>query len=116
MAKSGTPCDHILVHYHERISGNPPVFFIFEQSELPEGHDLKHEPSIADHGYPVDDCHCNIYGLEEGPAKKWLIRRGREPQHMLICEADGTYRQATLDEILEQYQRFQDALRDSRQQ
>jgi len=87
------------IFYPERISGNPPIFFIFDENDLPDGYEIKRENSIPDNDYPEDECHCNIYGISRNRAKKWLKDRGREPKDMLICLSDGTYRPLTVADI-----------------
>jgi hypothetical protein len=83
------------------VSGNPPVFFIFPEEELPEGYELKQQ--ITKEG---DYCHYNILGVSNGRAEKWFKRRPRGPENFLICNGDGTYRQLTLEDIIEQQNRL----------
>src|SRR5438445_1408970 len=56
--RSGNICGHIRSFYHH-ISDEPPIFWEFSNSILPQGTTFTNE--VSDNG---DECHGNITGLD----------------------------------------------------
>ena len=74
-----TICDHIRRYYSPAIAGEPPIFWIFDESILTAGHRLEQERS--DTG---DDCHYNIHGVSDAHYKK--ILKSKRLEDFLICD------------------------------
>src|SRR5947207_13677169 len=88
--RSGTICGHIRTFYH-RISDEPPIFWEFSNSILPQGTTFTEE--VSDQG---DECHRNISGLDKKQARD--VFRGIGFQEFQMCE-DGSSRRLQLEDL-----------------
>jgi len=86
-AKSGSICRHIAAFYAEQ-SGQPPVFYIIEDDELPNGFTMKHTKSETG-----DDCHREVDGVSGSSIKKAFDKK-RHWSLFKICDG-GSYRGVT---------------------
>jgi hypothetical protein len=89
LASSGLICAHIR-RYYPGLAGEPPVFCIFSDSQLPPGFRIESTPS--DTG---DECHREVFDVSNGQLKKL---RERELGTYFICEESG-YRSLTLADV-----------------
>ena len=105
VAASADLCAHLVRYYEERVAGNPPVFFIFDENELPSDYKLEQQTTISG-----DVCHYNIHGISANRAEKWFKRRPRGPESFWICNGDGTYRRPTAEELTELRNKFLSSL------
>jgi len=80
-ASGGVICAHIRRFYPEQ-GGDPPVFMVIEDAELPAGFRFDVNPS--DTG---DDCHREIDGVSARALKKALM--SRPWQTYFICDPNG---------------------------
>ncbi len=60
-------CQHIRTYYQARIAGEPPIYWDFPQSILPDEHHV--EPHATN-----DPCHANILRVSDSQAKELLPR------------------------------------------
>src|SRR4051794_40270187 len=65
-------CEHLTHYYDERTTGDPPVFFIFNEEELPSNYRLEQHTSASG-----DICHYNIQDVSNNRAEKWFKNRPR---------------------------------------
>src|SRR2546425_278725 len=70
--RSGNVCHHIHTHYNH-ISDEPPLFWEFDGSILPQGSTFS--PEASDRG---DECHGNITGLNIKQARDLFMGIGLE--------------------------------------
>jgi len=63
-ANSGLICDHIKAFY-ENVGGEPPVFYILNETELPTGYGIQQRTS--DSG---DECHHDVVSISNNRLKK----------------------------------------------
>jgi hypothetical protein len=91
-----TICDHVRKFYRN-VGGEPPVFWIFDDANLPEGSSLVQKKS--DTG---DDCHFNIVGENVSALNKalrlWL--KAQPVNTFNICD-NGYYRPVTRADLCE---------------
>jgi hypothetical protein len=76
-----------LGHYPDGVTGEPPIFLIFDEGLLSAGYRL--EPQRSPSG---DDCHYNIHGVSNAHYKKPL--KSKRLSDFLICD-NGGQRQLT---------------------
>jgi hypothetical protein len=96
-AASGLVCDHIRTFY-KSIGGEPPVFYILEETELPPGYKI--EAVRSDSG---DECHRDVTGVSNGQIKKAFKDR-RHWNNFFICDGSDyrPLRQEDVDAFAEQ--------------
>ncbi len=98
---TGSVCDHA-IRYYSGVSWNPPIFWRFEESELPPDRELEYAPS--DTG---DVCHVNVKGISDNRAKKFFKRLPQD--RFFICSPAGP-RQLTTADITAQVAIFKSRL------
>ncbi len=77
----GLICHHIRVFY-PAISGEPPIFYILQDNELPSGFTLRE--TLSDTG---DKCHREVDDVSDNQLYK-AFKNKREPHMFFTC--DGT--------------------------
>jgi hypothetical protein len=87
-------CAHIAKHYKPSISGNPPVFWRFYPSVLPDGATFDPDTYRND-----DPCHTNIINISPKQARN--IMKDAPISNMEICSDTGI-RTLTIDDIDQQ--------------
>lgn len=87
-------CTHARKWY-PNIAGEPPIFYIIEEAEIPEGGSVQMSKSTSG-----DDCHGDIVGLSDG--RLGTTFKGKNWADYLVCTKDGarSLTQADLDEIM----------------
>jgi hypothetical protein len=61
-------CNHAR-RFYPTVSSEPPIFWQFDESVLPDGYRLNQTPSDS-----ADECHHNIAGIKDGKEKKFFKR------------------------------------------
>jgi hypothetical protein len=84
-------CNHIRQYYPD-VSGEPPVFFVFDETQLPAGSLID---QVAPQQMGDDPCHYNVTGVGDGQLKKLRKRNWSEYS---ICD-NGTYRSVTQADV-----------------
>src|SRR5262245_14865291 len=60
-------CDHARTYYSPEVRGEPPIFWIFGEDNLPDGYRLEQKRSASG-----DDCHYNLHNVSNSGLKKLL--------------------------------------------
>jgi hypothetical protein len=87
-------CEHIHAFYPNPISGDPTIFWVISEDELPIGLDFIKHPSSSG-----DDCHVDIVGLNDKQARNMLI--SKEMSDFKICLDNGSYRSLSINDMPE---------------
>ena len=94
MAESATPiCEHISKYYPLNIAGEPPRFWRFKKSQLPQNHLIEDVPS--DTG---DTCHSVVKNLTKGQRRQ--IVKSWKLIDIEICSNEGLRNQLLADMIV----------------
>ena len=83
-------CDHIRKFYSE-VSGEPPVFWRFDQLDLPDGYRIEQSTS-----HSGDECHHAVHDVSNNQLKKLITRVPIEAA--MVC-ANGEHVPLTRDII-----------------
>ena len=86
-----TVCQHIEHFYPPPTSSIPPIFWEFNEQQLPTGYSLAQETSPSG-----DICHYNIEGVADKSAREMLLQV--KLSDLQICEL-GQARQLTLTDL-----------------
>jgi len=76
-----TICEHIR-NYYRNETGEPPVFFLFQEEILPEGYRIK--ASVSTSG---DPCHHDITNVSDN--RLWKFFKRRAWTELYICDNGG---------------------------
>ena len=95
-ATGASLCQHV-GRFYPNVGGEPPVFWIFEETRLPPDHRITPKRSRSG-----DDCHHDITANDTKALNKALkaLLKNRLPSDFSICDRGGTHRPATLQELL----------------
>jgi len=92
IATSSKICNHINIFY-PHVSGQPPIYWVFDASALPEDHDIETSPSDRN-----DACHRDIK-LSKKLAEKFFKQHASFPDSFRICLTVGESRELSLDDL-----------------
>ena len=82
IAQSGTICEHCRAYYGD-LTGDPPIFCIIEDSELPPG--TVRTPSLSSTG---DECHFELIAPSKNMMKN-QFKAKRSIENFFICDPSG---------------------------
>jgi hypothetical protein len=74
-----TICDHARKYYSPRVTGEPPIFWIFDEAVLSTAR--RFEKIKTDSG---DECHYNLHGVSDAELKRLL--KATPLSDFMICE------------------------------
>lgn len=94
-ASGGLICAHI-AKFYANVGGDPPVFYVIANDELPDGFTVQQTPSDPDNPANNDDCHHEIDGVGSSALKRAF--KDRDIGQFFIC-ADGGPRALTQEDV-----------------
>jgi len=94
---SGGICAHV-GEFYANVSGEPPVFYLLEEDELPAGYEIV--PTLSDSG---DECHREVGGVSNNRLYA-AFKKKRHWSNFYVCDGNGGYRKLT-DEDLRNFRR-----------
>ena len=93
---TGSACQHIQRFYPE-VSGEPPIFWTFNTSILPDEHII--EETLSDTN---DSCHRDIKNITPRKAERIFKAHAKFPDSFQICQACNSDRPLTLGDLIRQ--------------
>jgi hypothetical protein len=95
-------CGHARQYYPSSVTGDPPIFWIFDDTLLPSDVNIIQKTSGSG-----DACHYNLDNISNGKLGKLVSRT--DPRTMYICDSSGGYRLITDQDIASFDQKFEAA-------